>query len=550
MDESRAKKDHESKTTWIIWGAGLLMLIIFFGVWTALLPLVKPLLLPQQSSKTGYARAMELWSTDRPQATELIEQAIAEAASKQDRSEEISLRRGYAQTLWSSGETVPGNEQIEKCIALMPANPDPGDANMLATLYAERGLNAFKVYRESHTQPSGVEDLEKSLSVAERAYSWNNVPTPYRAASLALAYQVTGEKEKSKKLMEKVIAAVSSDQPASDVRWFADATCAQLAAMDGNYSAATNALCKALSETSDSKNQEEIVDDFTTGLLSMRKRNQKILSVRTLFANNNYAAIDAMATEMIKAKSRKWNGDWLVDDINQEIDVGSDNEGQIKTQIQKTKDWLKANPDSPVARSALVEALTHYAWFARGCGTADTVTSEGWQLFKERLEEANQVMLDDDNAFAKTPHAYDAYATVALGTGLPKDEYYELLADCHKQWPGYLAFDRDALYYLQPRWFGDTDNEWERFAAKRADEIGGPAGDAAYAVMVNDARRYFQGNIFDKTDASWPRVKAGFAQIFKDYPNDVRPRAVFIQLAALSDDVPSLKTALVGFKDK
>ncbi len=63
-----------------------------------------------------------------------------------------------------------------------------------------------------------------------------------------------------------------------------------------------------------------------------------------------------------------------------------------ETELNKIAEWRKEYPDSLGAD--LVEVITWraWAWHVRGEGGADTVTPEGWKLFKAKISSADKVL--------------------------------------------------------------------------------------------------------------------------------------------------------------
>src|SRR5262245_53732281 len=60
--------------------------------------------------------------------------------------------------------------------------------------------------------------------------------------------------------------------------------------------------------------------------------------------------------------------------------------------VKATEVLSKARPNSTVPLLLKGTVFTHYAWDARGSGTADTVKEDGWKLMAERLAEAEMAL--------------------------------------------------------------------------------------------------------------------------------------------------------------
>jgi hypothetical protein len=134
------------------------------------------------------------------------------------------------------------------------------------------------------------------------------------------------------------------------------------------------------------------------------------------------------------------------------------------------KDALAKLPkDNPVPHLAAGAFLVNYAWDARGIGLANTVTEEGWKLFKERLTEAEVRLtraweLDNGCALAAA-----IMVTVCKGLGHPRktmETWFQRTVEADPTHTGVFLLKLD---YLQPKWHGSPDEalEFARQVAKQ-----------------------------------------------------------------------------------
>lgn len=182
---------------------------------------------------------------------------------------------------------------------------------------------------------------------------------------------------------------------------------------------------------------------------------------------------------------------------------------------QATMDaWETAEPDSLARTIIEAKELTGEAWDLRGNEPASSVTEAGWAGFKAKLADARAKLEAVPEAERDSPQWYSVMQTVALGQGWSKSEYFELLDQGKSRWPEYHPFYFSAAHFLLPRWYG-VSGEWEQFAAAQADAS--PEGDQLYArIAWSQTNRY--RNLFEQTAIEWPRMKAGFQELLKRYP--------------------------------
>ena len=104
--------------------------------------------------------------------------------------------------------------------------------------------------------------------------------------------------------------------------------------------------------------------------------------------------------------------------------------------------------------------LDAYAWKARGGGLANSVTDDGWKLFKERLQKASDLVSRSKGQ--GNPMFFYASQKVATGLSMPNKDYYELIAEGARLHPEFDRIHTTAVWHLAPRWNG-SPGEWQRY---------------------------------------------------------------------------------------
>ncbi len=268
--------------------------------------------------------------------------------------------------------------------------------------------------------------------------------------------------------------------------------------------------------------------------------------VKELYKKKDFPALDALADSLLSAKKIYWTGDWYIEDYMTELEsVGHGTESKANTEkyMEVLNDWIKKYPKSQTARAALVEAWTTYAWKARGGGYANTVTDDGWKVFRERLKKAAIVV--DAARGMHAPTLYAAEETLALGESREKPAFNKVFDEAVKYNPDYMEIYFRKMYYLLPRWFG-TKGECESFLNRTADKMGGDKGDIFYARLVY---RFYRSGLegedgedtFKNTKLSWKRTKKGFELLLKEYPNSVAVQSGYARIATAAGDEEAAK---------
>jgi hypothetical protein len=173
-----------------------------------------------------------------------------------------------------------------------------------------------------------------------------------------------------------------------------------------------------------------------------------------------------------------------------------------------------------------------FAWKARGHGYSNTVTPEGWALFRDRVQSARSTLEQSAALAENSPHWYLEMQGVALDQQWDRAAFDALAERSLAHAPGYYYFAISESNYLLPKWYGKPGDS-ERYAAQVADRIGGDEGNAVYfqiAAAINCCKRT------QAPALSWPRVQQGFAAIESLYGSTNHERNVMAFLALRSGD--------------
>jgi hypothetical protein len=208
-------------------------------------------------------------------------------------------------------------------------------------------------------------------------------------------------------------------------------------------------------------------------------------------------------------------------------------------QVQK---WRENSPRS--VTGILVESRLWYAaaWAARGPGTADHVSDEGWRLFRERLSKAETVLRQGHDAAASSPMWYSMYMDATLGLQAHDDDAEKYFREGIAKFPDYYEIYFAYLLRKLPKWGG---SEEELFAA--IDEIthhGRSDADAVlYARLIwsaNKGLRFEDGWITDH-GADWPTMRRGFDLIHAKFARSTWNAANFLAFACHAKDRESYR---------
>jgi len=206
---------------------------------------------------------------------------------------------------------------------------------------------------------------------------------------------------------------------------------------------------------------------------------------------------------------------------------------------QRLEEWAKRNPESTTARLALAAYPVKYAWMARGGGYASTVSPEGWKLFRERMEEGRKTMQAVDGKARQDPGWYEYMLEVALSQGWPADRYDAIFFEAVEKYPYYTPYYFSRMSFYSPKWYGSVEAS-KRVVEDAVARTRSRWGEVLYARLQWSNSDF---NMFRSGRADWPRMKAGFEQLIKEYPDPWNVHN-FAKFSCYADDLKTLSTLL------
>jgi Domain of unknown function (DUF4034) len=304
----------------------------------------------------------------------------------------------------------------------------------------------------------------------------------------------------------------------------------------GPLTATENPALPADTSASSQEQESESTDALDSNVRTFRTE------VRSLFNQGKYTELNALAEQLRKQRLRFNGGAWRLHVLY--VTVGSPGsttvtDAEWRAHIAAIERWINVDPNAPTARIALARTYLEFAWKARGNGFANTVTPEGWQLFRERVQKARTVLDEAAKLGSRCPEWYRQMQTVALAQQWNPTQYEALADKALADEPDYFYFAVAQANYLLPKWYGKP-GDTESYAGEVADKVGGSEGDAVYfqiAAALNCCKRA------QASAMSWPRVQRGFAALEQLYGSTNYQRNVMAFLALRAGDEQSAQQA-------
>jgi len=262
-------------------------------------------------------------------------------------------------------------------------------------------------------------------------------------------------------------------------------------------------------------------------------------SVQTAFVAKRFETINDLAGQMRRERSRLPDGRWELPFVTSAIEwnLPSHDDAAWQARLAQVDEWIAKTPQDSTPYLAKAILLTAYAWDARGGGWANTVDENGWRLFNERLVAARNV-LEASSTISKTnPVWYETMQTVALGQSWPEPAYTSLFNEAVHREPTYYFYYFNAAQYFLPRWQG-RPGDLAQFVDQAVDRTQSKEGQTLYARIYWSLLWAFETRTFAPDRANWPRMRQGFQDILRSYPDNWNANA-FAFYACMAEDWPT-----------
>jgi hypothetical protein len=252
-------------------------------------------------------------------------------------------------------------------------------------------------------------------------------------------------------------------------------------------------------------------------------RNDLAIKVFNALNTDNFSDLDAMANEFRSAKGRTPSGLWKLSFFYLSI-------GQILTPAEgageqpwlaaenKIKRWIAQSPNSPAAHIVYGKLLRMHAWHIRGGGYANQVAKAKWPGFEKYEHLALEYLESHKNIASADPEWYATMLAITTDAGLERAKFDSIYEEALNKESAYYETYFWALRYLLPIWHGDS-KQMEVFIDNAVKRSYKTEGSSMYARMYWSASQVLGDNIFEKSNAKWPKMKAAFDDMVKRYPD-------------------------------
>lgn len=205
--------------------------------------------------------------------------------------------------------------------------------------------------------------------------------------------------------------------------------------------------------------------------------------------------------------------------------------------LARIDDLKKQFPNKAFVALAEVNYWTSYAWNARGSGLASSVTQDGWILFRERLEKAENILLDSKPYASSLPLWYEDMIVVQRALNRSPEDMNKTFLEGAKKYRTFHNIYFTMINYFSPKWGGswETVDNLVNWSVENTKDIDGSSMYARLYWVVSGDLQPGTG-LFKDTRASWPKMKKGFKDMMIRYPNSKWNLNNFAQFACMAGD--------------
>lgn len=272
------------------------------------------------------------------------------------------------------------------------------------------------------------------------------------------------------------------------------------------------------------------------------------IDARSAFARSDFQELNQKTHFYRINKNRSASGLWLLtlyyagldQAVRAEVLSNGDPDHAFANLEKKTAQWARSFPDSPAAHMVHARVLINHAWAYRGGGLAADVVPKNWAPFHAYIAQARRYLEMHKKVASVDPSWYEVMLMIATAQQWKQPEFERLLTEALDREPEFYQTYFRALLYLLPKWHGSIA-AIERFARDAAKRTAATDGRGMYArIYWFASQAEFENNLFEDSLIDWPRMRDGFDDVIKRYP-DAWNLNNYAKFACLARDRPKAR---------
>lgn len=275
--------------------------------------------------------------------------------------------------------------------------------------------------------------------------------------------------------------------------------------------------------------------------------------IQAAFQRGDYKAIEARYAKALASSERTPSGLFVSTVVRLSVvpfPVGSSTvpgrDDHWLPVERKLDTWAAQFPDSALVAVAQSSALLGHGWSWRGNGYARSVTAEGFAKFAAYGKRAHEALVARETAGRKDPHWHAQRIKIAGEQGWAGERYMAAANDATKAFPQYHEIYFEIARKMVPRWGGSTE-AIANLSAFAVDQTRATEGEALYARIHWAVEDWLDAEL-SGPDVDWKRIRAGFEDIVKRYPDPWNLNN-YARMACEARDTDTARRVLLRIKD-
>ena len=165
------------------------------------------------------------------------------------------------------------------------------------------------------------------------------------------------------------------------------------------------------------------------------------------------------------------------------------------------------------------------------------MTPEGWALFRERNARAWKLIEAAKPKSARLPAWYEEALSIGMDADISPERLTQLFNEGINRFPGYHALYFNYARQFSPRW-GGTYADADVFIRTQVAAKTNTEGEVLYSRLYWLIDQFGGGDadFFTASRVSWPRMRAGFELLMKQFPKSAWNQANFVMFACRAGD--------------
>jgi hypothetical protein len=220
--------------------------------------------------------------------------------------------------------------------------------------------------------------------------------------------------------------------------------------------------------------------------------------------------------------------------------------------LETIKMWRNLHTRSEAAQYAEAVYWRTYAWKARGSGYASSVSKEGWELFRERLNKSKDILDALRTVPPRCPAPYPLMLSVLTELGATEDQLLAVYSEGTSRFPEYHNIYFSMATHYQPKWGGSVE-EYDAFATRAAEQTKEFEGMGMYARLYWLVD-YESGIPFYERPSQppeWKKLHAGYEDLMRKYPSSMHNLGKYVGVVCRTRDSKlyrELRSKIAGYE--